>query len=294
MNDSGLNTSDMTHEVLAQLLAERTGQDLSPSRRWRVETALSALLRESDASTIDELVAKLTSPFGCPLSSRVADALLNNETYFFRDQQVFEVLAKSALPRLIAQRQDKRRLSIWCVGCSTGQEPLSLSMLLAERAAMLDGWQINIVATDVSHRAIDVARRGLYTPFEAQRGLGIDRMIRWFEEVDGRWKVSPRLLKPIRYQQHNALHAPPSGGPFDLVLCRNVLLYFDQPTRQQVFSQIASSLADDGMLLLGAGETPVGQTARFTPAKDLTGFYRLGIPEAPTDQLVATGVSAKG
>lgn len=294
MNDSSETTRDMTHDVLAQLLAERTGQDLSPNRRWRVETALSALLRESDATTIDELVAKLTSPFGCPLSSRVADALLNNETYFFRDQQVFDVLAKSALPKLIAQRQGQRRLSIWCVGCSTGQEPLSLSMLLAEWATLLDGWQINIVATDVSHRAIDVARRGVYTPFEAQRGLGIERMIRWFEEVDGRWKVAPELLKPIRYQQHNALHAPPSGGPFDLVLCRNVLIYFDNPTRQQVFSQIATSLADDGMLLLGAGETPVGQTARFTPVKDLTGFYRLGAPDVPTRQPLVVEVPAKG
>lgn len=294
MSLSDAATRDMTHEVLAQLLAERTGQDLSPSRRWRVETALSALLRESDATTIDELVAKLTSPFGCPLSSRVADALLNNETYFFRDQQVFDVLAKSALPRLIAQRQDKRRLSIWCVGCSTGQEPLSLSMLLAERAAMLDGWQINIVATDVSHRAIDVARRGVYTPFEAQRGLGIERMIRWFEEVDGGWKVSPRLLEPIRYQQHNALHAPPSGGPFDLVLCRNVLLYFDKSTRQQVFSQIATSMAGDGMLLLGAGETPVGQTARFAPVRDLTGFYQLGIPDMQTGRSRPAEVPIKG
>lgn len=280
MKQDSITKRDMTHEVLAQLLAERTGQDLSPNRRWRVETALSALLRDSDAATIDELVATLTSPFGCPLSSRVADALLNNETYFFRDQQVFEVLAKSALPALIARRADKRRLSVWSVGCSTGQEPLSLSMLLAERAALLEGWQINIVATDVSYRAIDVATKGVYTPFEAQRGLGIDRMIRWFEEVPGGWKVSPQLLRPIRYQQHNALHAPPSGGPFDLVLCRNVLLYFDAPTRQKVFAQIAASVADDGMLLLGAGETPVGQTARFAPARELPGFYQLGLPAA--------------
>lgn len=284
MNKSGENQRDMTYAVLAQLLAERTGQDLSPSRRWRVETALSALLRESDAASIDELVAKLTSPFGCPLSSRVADALLNNETYFFRDQQVFDVLAKSVLPDLIARCADKRRLSIWSLGCSTGQEPLSLSMLLAECAAKLEGWQIRIVATDVSHRAIDVARKGVYTPFEAQRGLGIERMIRWFEEVPGGWKVAPRLLEPIRYQQHNALHAPPSGGPFDLVLCRNVLLYFDTQTRQQAFSRIAGSMAEDAVLLLGAGETPVGQTSCFVPSNSLSGFYQLAQPPAASDR----------
>ena len=293
MNKPPINPRDMTYDVLARLLAERTGQDLSPSRQWRVESALSALLRESDASNIDELVAKLTSPFGCPLSSRVADALLNNETYFFRDNAVFDVVARKVLPQVIARKAESRRLSIWCVGCSTGQEPLSMAMLLAEREALLAGWQVNIVATDVSHRAIDVARKGLYTPFEAQRGLGIERMIRWFEEVKGGWQVSDRLLRKIRYQQHNALHSPPSGGPFDLVLCRNVLLYFDHATRQRVFAQLAHGMADDALLLLGAGETPVGQTSLFVPVGDPAGFYGLAQARSAGQLAVPGNAEAK-
>ncbi|WAT17468.1 protein-glutamate O-methyltransferase CheR [Aurantiacibacter sp. MUD11] len=266
---------DMTYEVLARLLEERTGQNLTPSRQWRVESALSALLREHDAVSVDELVAHLTSPFGCPLSSRVADALLNNETYFFRDQMIFDALATDVLPDLIARRTASRRLKVWCVGCSTGQEPLSIAMLLAERKALLEDWSIEIVATDVSHRALEVARNGSYTAFEAQRGLDMKRMIRWFEEVDGRWKVSPELLRNITYRHHNVLATPPRTGEFDLVLCRNVLLYFDAATRSKAFGQIATGMAPDGLLLLGAGETTVGQTACFEPAQKPAGMFRL-------------------
>ena len=270
---------DDTSAKLTRMLEAHTGQNLTPSRQWRVGSALSGLLREHEAASVDELVARLTSPYGCTLSSRVVEALLNNETYFFRDQAIFETIGREALPALARRRADRRKLSIWSIGCSTGQEPVSLAILLAEQRHLFEGWHLDILATDVSTRALDVARKGIYTAFEAQRGLGVNRMIRWFAEAPGGWKVSDNLTARIRYRRHNLLAPPPETSRFDLILCRNVLLYFEPPTRSRAFEQIAQAIAPDGFLSLGAGETVVGQTDLFAPAADCPGLF--APPKAP-------------
>jgi chemotaxis protein methyltransferase CheR len=270
-----LQISDSSSRILAGLLEARTGQQLTMSRRWRIETALSALLRERGIATLDELITILVMGKEPGLSNEVVEALLNNETYFFRDRTPFDMLSKHALPALATKRHSKKRLRIWSAGCSTGQETYSLAMLFAEQAEKWRGWTIDILGTDVSSCVIDRARAGIYTQFEVQRGLAITQTIRWFEECGDGWRIAEPLRKNVRFQVHNLLESPPHPGNFDIVLCRNVLLYLSPDKRTQAFERLAASMAEDGWLMLGAGETVIGQTKKLVADGHARGLYRL-------------------
>jgi chemotaxis protein methyltransferase CheR len=269
-----MNSTDVSHRIVADLLLSRTGQQLTEGRRWRIGTALSGVFRERGISNVDQLVCLLADPRELRLAQEVVEALLNNETYFFRDRAMFDQLGETVLPALAQARAGTRRLSIWSAGCSTGQEALTLAMLFADNPAQWAGWRIEIVGTDVSSRAVDAARAGYYTQFEIQRGLGVAQMLTWFEETPKGWRAKSELRRRLRFEQRNILDAPPGIAPFDLVLCRNVLLYFDRSTRSRAFARLSEGLAHDGWLMLGAGETPVGQTQQLTPENGLIGLYR--------------------
>jgi chemotaxis protein methyltransferase CheR len=267
--------SDSSIRILAGLLEGRTGQQLTMSRRWRIETALSSLLRERGIASLDELITILVMGKEPSLSQMVVEALLNNETYFFRDRAPFDVLQRHALPELMRRRAASKRLRIWSAGCSTGQETYSLAMLFAEEADKWRGWTIDILGTDVSTECVERARRGTYSQFEVQRGLGINQMIKWFEECDGGWRAVEALRRPLRFQVHNILEPPPHPGGFDIVLCRNVLLYLSAEKKTLSFDRIASAMAEDGWLMLGAGETVIGQTNKLGADIEARGLYRL-------------------
>jgi chemotaxis protein methyltransferase CheR len=267
--------SDSSSRILAGLLEARTGQQLTLSRRWRIETALSALLRERGIATLDELITILVMGKEPSLSEKVVEALLNNETYFFRDRAPFDVLQRHALPQLAQRRDKSKRLRIWSAGCSTGQEVYSLSMLFIEEAEKWRGWTIDILGTDVSTSCIDRARNGTYSQFEVQRGLGINQMIKWFEETPNGWRAVETLRKPVRFQVHNLLEPAPHPGDFDIVLCRNVLLYLSPEKKALAFERIAGAMAEDGWLMLGAGETVIGQTGKLGSDINARGLYRL-------------------
>ena len=273
-----MQVSDHSSRILAGLLEARTGQQLTMSRRWRIETALSALLRERGIPSLDELITILVMGSEPGLATQVVEALLNNETYFFRDRSPFDLLARAALPKLAQLRQSTRRLRIWSAGCSTGQEAYSLAMLFAEDPLKWAGWTIDIVGSDVSESAIRRARDGIYTQFEVQRGLGIAQMIKWFEECDNGWRAVEPLRRQLRFQVHNLLEPAPHPGQFDIVLCRNVLLYLNAERRGLVFDRMADAMAPDAWLMLGAGETVIGQTRRFESDSDARGLYRLADP----------------
>ena len=270
-----MQLSDSSSRILAGLLEARTGQQLTMSRRWRIETALSALLRERGIATLDELITILVMGKEPSLSQQVVEALLNNETYFFRDRGPFDVLQRHALPELAISREKSKRLRIWSAGCSTGQEVYSLAMLFAEAPEQWRGWTIDILGTDVSTSCIDRARSGIFTQFEIQRGLGINQMIKWFEEVPDGWRAVELLRKPVRFQVHNILEPIPHPGDFDVVLCRNVLLYLSPEKKALAFERIAGAMADDGWLMLGAGETVIGNTSKLGADVNARGLYRL-------------------
>lgn len=282
--------ADASHRIIADLLASRTGQELSEARLWRVPSALAGIFRERGISNVDQLACLLDGPGAPALANEVVEALLNNETYFFRDHAYFATLAHQVLPELVRERAATRRLSIWSAGCSTGQEVLSLAMMFAEQPARWAGWHIDILGTDISGKAIATARRGLYTQFEIQRGISVAQMLNFFSETPGGWQASDRIRAFARFQQHNVLDPVPSRGCFDLVLCRNVLLYFDIATRQRVFDRLSGALAPDGWLMLGAGETVIGQTERFEPAACGSALYRhTSSTAAPMPRALAVG-----
>ena len=282
-----MQVSDSSSRILAGLLEARTGQQLTMSRRWRIETALSALLRERGIPTLDELITILVMGREPSLATKVVEALLNNETYFFRDRTPFDLLSKAALPKLTQRRQSTKRLRIWSAGCSTGQEAYSLAMLFAEEPQRWAGWTIDILGSDVSEGAVRRAREGVYSQFEVQRGLGIAQMIKWFEECEGGWRAIEPLRRVVRFQVHNLLEPAPHPGEFDIVLCRNVLLYLNAERRTHVFERLASAMASDGCLMLGAGETVIGQTRRFEADTESRGLYRL-MPQ-PAGERIAIG-----
>jgi len=267
--------SDSSTRILAGLLEARTGQQLTMSRRWRIETALSALLREREIGTLDELITILVMGKEPSLSQLVVEAMLNNETYFFRDRAPFDLLQRHALQELALRRSKSKRLRIWSAGCSTGQEAYSLAMLFAEEPEKWRGWTIDILGTDVSTSCIDRARNGIYSQFEVQRGLGINQTIKWFEECADGWRAVEELRRPVRFQVHNLLEQAPHPGDFDVILCRNVLLYLSPEKKALSFERLTGAMAEDGWLMLGAGETVIGQTRKLGADINARGLYRL-------------------
>ena len=270
--------SEISHRIIADLLFSRTGQQLGESRRWRIQTALAGLFRERGISNLDQLVCLLADAREDDLAREVVEALLNNETYFFRDRLMFDLLASQVLPDLAAKRSATRRLSIWSAGCSTGQEALSLAMLFADDPRRWEGWRIDIVGSDISSKAIEAARAGRYSQFEIQRGLGVTQMLRWFDETCEGWRPKRELSRRLRFEQRNVLDTPPDPGRFDLVLCRNVLLYFGRAHRDRAFGKLADAVVADGWLMIGAGESATDHSSAFAPACDTSGLYRRTAP----------------
>lgn len=261
--------------VLATLLEARTGQQLASDRAWRIDTTLKPLLRERGLDDLDDLVRELLSGEDGALADRIVDMLLNQETSFFRDGAVFDAVGDA-----LAEVTSGKRARIWSAGCSTGQEPLSLAMLLAER-----GIDFEMLATDVSEGALARARQGRYTQFEIQRGLPIRRMMRWFDPVDSDWQAKPELMRGLQFRRANLVADPRPAGRYDLVLCRNVLLYLAPAQRSAVLDRLAAALKPGGLLLLGAGETVIGQTEALIPSARHRGLYEA--PGKPVDRAAA-------
>lgn len=268
--------SAATIQILTALLEARTGQQLTSYRSWRVDVALKPLLQQRGLATLDQLTAQLLDGQDAQLGDRIVEALVNCETSFFRDAPVFDLIAE-AVDGVVAEG---RRARIWSAGCATGQEPLSLAMLFAERHAATGAAMPEIVATDVSDAALTRARSGRYTQFEIQRGLPIRRMMQWFDGVGDEWVAKPALTRLIHFRRINLVADPPPPGRFDLVLCRNVLLYLSAAAKPTVFAALADALRPGGLLVLGAGETVIGQTRMFEPSRRLRGLYEKPVPAA--------------
>lgn len=271
MSARALPETTAATRILSALLEARTGQSLSPARGWRVEASLKPIMRELDLPTLEPLVAMLASGKDSVLAGRVVEALLNNETSFFRDTAAYQQLDCDALERLRESRAATRRLRIWSAACSTGQEPYSLAMMLRDAGPRWAGWTFDILATDTSASAIARAREGRYSRFEIQRGLPVRTMLRWFREDGEDWVADPLLTRDIRYATHDVRQ--PAPGRYDLILCRNVLMYFPMALRTQVLDHLADALDPGGVLMLGAGETVIGQSDRLASHPDMRGLY---------------------
>lgn len=262
--------------VLAGLLERRTGQVLAESRLWRLETSLKPILRMNRLSSLDELVAAIRGDPGGALERAAVNALLNNETSFFRDAHNFHMVGRGLLPEMMQAVEKSGRekvLRLWCAGCSTGQEAYSLAMLFRNNQDRWPGWRMRIVATDISTAALDRAREGLFAQIDVQRGLAINDLLRWFEPVEGRWRIHPSLCEMIDFRVDNLFEGKAVAGTYDIIFCRNVLLYFSPGRKKELFRILSRHSAPGSHLLLGAGETVIGHSDDFIASRRFRGIY---------------------
>ncbi len=259
-------------EHLASTLKSRSGLILGSDKTYLIESRLSPVARREGFPTVSALLSALRSKRDEKLMASVTDAMTTNETFFFRDKAPFDQFKSDVLPGLAKARLNGD-IKIWCAACSTGQEPYSLAMMMDEMRAQYPRVTLDILATDISDRCLEKAQAGLYTQFEVQRGLPITMMVKNFEKVDEMWRISPKLRSSIRFKKLNLLDDLRSVGRQDVIYCRNVLIYFDIETKKRVLEQIATLLADDGCLFLGAAETVLGITDAFKPMAGMRGLY---------------------
>lgn len=260
-------------EFIANLLKEKSGLIITPDKLYLLDARLSPIARRRGCKDLDSLVAAMREPFADALTGEVVDAMTTNETSFFRDKNPFEALKTNVIPGLIARRQAQRSLRIWSAACSTGQEPYSLAMLLRDTFPLLSAWRVEIVATDISPTVLSRARDGLFTTFEVQRGLPIQTLIKHFDQIEQNWQVKPELRRMIDFKPANLLGDIAALGRFDVILCRNVLIYFDQPTKTGVLDKMAKMLAPDGSLLLGGAESIFGICDGLRDIAGVRGVY---------------------
>ena len=252
-----MNVTDF--EIIAKLLKERSGRALNKEKAYLLESRLNPVARKWNFSGFDELAQAIRNTGEEALLVDVTEAMTTNESFFFRDQKPFDQFNEVVLPHLLEARAAKRSFRIWSAACSSGQEPYTLAMLLQEHADKLAGWRVEIVATDLSNEILDKAKEGLYSQFEVQRGLPITHLVKYFVQVGDRWQIEDSLRKMIKFQQFNLLDDLSSLDRFDVVFCRNVLIYFDTPTKTKVLNGIAELLPADGFLYLGGAETVLDQ-----------------------------------
>ncbi|EJW10482.1 Chemotaxis protein methyltransferase CheR [Rhodovulum sp. PH10] len=271
----------LDYDYLRRLLKDRSGLVLSADKEYLVESRLLPVARKNGLGSLSELVQRLKAPGTESLLVAVVEAMTTNETFFLRDKVPFDHFRNSIIPSLLKSREAKRRLRIWCAAASTGQEPYSLAMCLKEMGSRLDGWRIEMVATDLSIEVLEKARAGVYSQFEVQRGLPIQMLLKYFTQIGETWQISQEIKSMVQYRTLNLLGDFTSLGPFDLVFCRNVLIYFDQPTKVDVLERIRKITEPDGFLVLGAAETVVGLTDAFKPVPDQRGVYAPNAGAAP-------------
>jgi chemotaxis protein methyltransferase CheR len=266
-----MKADDLT--LLAGLLRERSGLVVTADKAYLIESRLQPVARKRGLADIAALVALLRRGGDADLVRDVVEAMTTNESFFFRDGKPFEQFRQFVLPRLMQARAAARSIRIWSAACSSGQEPYTLAMILAEEKARLAGWRVELVATDLSTEILQKAEAGLYTQFEVQRGLPIQLLVKYFKQQGDKWQVDPALRAMVQFRSFNLLDDPAPFGRFDVVFCRNVLIYFDQPTKAKVLDRLARMLPSDGYLYLGGAETVLGICDRLQPLTDNRGIY---------------------
>ncbi|MBL6936515.1 MAG: protein-glutamate O-methyltransferase [Alphaproteobacteria bacterium] len=260
-------------EFMAALLKEKSGLIITADKIYLLDARLSPIARKHNLAGLDALVMAMRAPLATALVNEVVDAMTTNETSFFRDKTPFDALKNSLIPGLVARRAAQRSIRIWSAACSTGQEPYSLVMMLRDQFPALKDWRIEIVATDLSPTVLQRARDGVFTPFEVQRGLPIQMLVRHFDQVEQNWQIKPDLRRMIDFRPLNLLSDISALGKFDIILCRNVLIYFDQLTKGTVLSRMARMLPADGALILGGAESVFGICDALGDVPGLRGVY---------------------
>ncbi len=260
-------------DLFSTLLKQRSGLLLSKDKIYLLESRLLPVARKWGLKSLDELASSVRSRRDEPLLRDITEAMTTNESSFFRDTKPFDQFRKHLLPNFISSRKSKSQLRLWSAASSSGQEAYSLAMILAEEGAKMPGWRLEIIGTDLSGEMVERAKSGIYTQFEVQRGMPITQLVKFFTQQNDKWQINQQLRQMVQFREMNLLGDYGSLGLFDVIFCRNVLIYFDPPTKTQVLSRIAAHLAPDGILYLGGAETVLGVSDKFRPFKSLPGAY---------------------
>ncbi len=260
-------------DFISQFFKSRSGLVLTRDKAYLLESRLMPVARKKGMKTLDELIAAIRLGRDQALLGEVTEAMTINESFFFRDIKPFDLFRDHVLPRLIESRAAKKSIRVWCAACSSGQEPYSLAMVLREQGARLAGWRTEIVGTDISGEMVAKAKAGLYSQFEVQRGLPIQMLVKYFKKEGDLWQIDAALRAMVRYREFNLLDDMRGLGSFDVVYCRNVLIYFDNQTKGKVLKNVRGLMPDDGVLFLGGAETVLGISDDFKPIPNLRGLY---------------------
>jgi chemotaxis protein methyltransferase CheR len=279
------------YEYLRKLLKDHSGLDLSADKQYLIESRLLPLSRKAGLSGISELVEKMKGR-STSLTDQVVEAMTTNETFFFRDKVPFDHFRDSIIPEILRARASHKTIRIWCAAGSTGQEPYSLAMCLKEMGAALSGWRVEILATDLSQEVLEKSKSGIYSQFEVQRGLPIQMLVKYFRQTGELWQINADIRAMVQHRQLNLLHDFSQLGVFDVIFCRNVLIYFDQDTKIDILNRLAKANEPDGFLVLGAAETVVGLTEVFKPNPQRRGLYQPAGARATPARIPAVGVGA--
>ncbi len=273
-------------ETLSGVLYRGSGLAIGPDKQYLLETRLAPVLRTHGLADLDALASRLRAG-ARDLELALVEVMTTNESSFFRDDKPFAHVRTQALPKLHAARPPGAKLRIWSAAASTGQEAYSLAIIVAESRAALGVREVEIVGTDIAREPLARAREGLYTQFEVQRGLPMQMLVRYFKKDGANWRIADTIRSMASFREWNLLGDLRPLGTFDMVFCRNVLIYFDPPTKARALVAIARQMAPDGVLYLGGAETVLGVTDRFAPVAGDRGVYALTVPALPVRGLAA-------
>ena len=286
-----MNTSEF--EFLSTLVKSKSGIVLSTDKTYLLVSRLNPVATKHGFASIDEMVSAMKGRRAGPsVENDIVEAMTTNESYFFRDRKPFDAFEKEFLPYFLDARANARQLRIWCAAASSGQEPYTLAMQLKEASHKLASWRTEILGTDISTEILEKARSGLFSQFEVQRGLPIQLLAKYFEKRGELWQIKPEIRAMVQYRKFNLLERMQALGRFDIVFCRNVLIYFDRETKADILARIAEQMAPDGVLVLGAAETVIGITSAFVPMADHRGFYQKASAAAAAEPQAVSRLTA--
>ena len=263
-------------DYIRALLRERSGHVLDDDKAYLVESRLLAIARRHGLESLEHLALRLRSGSNEALECEIVEAMTVNETMFFRDPGAFDALRQTVIPQLITRRAAARSLNVWCAACASGQEAYSVAILLRHDFPSLASWKVRVLASDLSTAMLQRTRQGRYNEFEAARGLPAELLQACFDRVEGGWQIQDDLRRMLDVRQINLSEAWPILPPCDLVLLRNVLIYFDAANRKQILDRMRDVLRPDGYLMLGGAESTFNLTDAFVPVSlNETSFFRL-------------------
>lgn len=268
--------TEQDFQFICRLLQERCALALDDGKQYLVESRLTPLVKRRNLQSISELVAELRARPDNDAQRQIVEAMVTTESSFFRDHHPFEAIRRIVIPDLVNRRRTERRLNIWCAACSHGQEPYSVAMLLREHFPELATWSVTLIASDISRDVLERARLARYNQIEANRGLPAALLMRYFEQHGTDWQLQPTVRKMVDFREINLAQPWPTLPPMDLILIRNVMIYFDVPTKKLILGRIARLLQPDGYLLLGGAETTFNLDDSFERVEPIkSGLYQL-------------------